>query len=162
MMLLGGAKLEVDVPAHVVTERTGGATDMSGLSPGAVAPDGTVASLKSGVATVLLGVSRGTGLPTKALVSVVSAVPAREAGSVMVAVGLQMLDVVIVPNGCVIGSGGTRGGELTEGLKGLTEDDGDDADAALAAATPLGPMIVVGHTVIVPSDSPGSGGNTPR
>jgi hypothetical protein len=152
---------------------------MSGLSPGAVAPDGTVASLKSGVATVLLGVSRGTGLPTKALVSVEllareagtglptkelvrSAVLATEAGSVMVAVGLQMLAPVLVPNGVGIGSGGTRGGELTEGLKGLTEDDGDDADAALAAATPLGPMIVVGHTVIVPSDSPGSGGNTPR
>jgi hypothetical protein len=152
---------------------------MSGLRPGAVAADGTVASLKSGVATVLLGVSRGTGLPTKALVSVEllareagtglptkelvrSAVLATEAGSVMVAVGLQMLAAVLVPNGVVIGSGGTRGGEPTEGLKGLTEDYGDDADAALAAATPLGPMIVVGHTVIVPSDSPGSGGNTPR
>jgi hypothetical protein len=133
---------------------------MSGLRPGAVAADGTVASLKSGVATVLLGVSRGTGLPTKELVR--SAVLATEAGSVMVAVGLQMLAAVLVPNGVVIGSGGTRGGEPTEGLKGLTEDDGDDADAALAAATPLGPMIVVGHTVIVPSDSPGSGGNTPR
>ena len=57
----------IDVPAHVVSERTGGATVISGLRPGAVAPDGTVASLKSGVATVLLGVSRGTGLPTKAL-----------------------------------------------------------------------------------------------
>jgi len=58
------------VPAHVVSESTGGGTDMSGLIPGAVAPDGTVASLKSGVATVLLGASRGTGLPTKGLVSV--------------------------------------------------------------------------------------------
>jgi hypothetical protein len=157
---------------------------MSGLRPGAVAPDGTVASLKSGVATVLLGVSRGTGLPTNALVSVEllareagtglptkelvrSAVLAREAGSVMVAVGLQMLDVVIVPNGIVIGSGGTEGGELTEGLKGLTEDDGDAitaafADAALAAAGLVGPMIVVGHTVIAPSDAPGNGANMPR
>jgi hypothetical protein len=168
MMLLGGAKLEVDVPAHVVTERTGGATDMRGLRPGAVAPDGSVASLKSGVATVLLGVSRGTGLPTKALVSVVSAVPAREAGSVMVAVGLQMLDVVIVPNGCVIGGGRTRGSELIEGLKGPAEDDGDDikpplAVAPLAAAVLVVPMIpVAGHIVIDPSDVPGNGANVPR
>jgi hypothetical protein len=188
MMLLGGAKLEVpiDVPAHVVSERTGGATVMSGLRPGAVAPDGTVASLKSGVATVLLGVSRGTGLPTKALVSVAllareagtelptkellsvgPVVLAREAASVMVAVGLQMLDVVIVPNGNVIGSDGTKGGELTEGLKGPTEDDGDAikaafADATLAAAGLVGPMIVVGHIVIDPSDAPGKGANMPR
>jgi hypothetical protein len=71
-MLPGGAKLELptDGPAHVVSERTGGGTNMRGLMPGAVAPDGTVASLKSGVATVLLGVRRGTGLPTKGLVIV--------------------------------------------------------------------------------------------
>ena len=186
-MLLGGAKLEVpiDVPAHVDSERTGGATVMSGLRPGAVAPDGTVASLKSGVATVLLGVSRGTGLPTKALVSVEllareggtelptkelvrSAVLAREAGSVMVAVGLQKLDVVIVPNGLVIGSGGTIGGELIERLKAPAEDDGDDTKppltvAALAAAVLLGPMIpVAGHVAIPPSDVPGNGANMPR
>jgi hypothetical protein len=117
MVLPDIAKLEVfiiDVPAHVVTEATGGATSMSGLMPGAAAPDGTVASLKSGAATVL-GVSRGTGLPTKELVSIESAVLAREAGSVMVSVGLQMLKLVVMPNGIVIGSGGTRGGELTEG-----------------------------------------------
>jgi len=141
---------------------------MSGLRPGAVAPDGTVASLKSGVATVLLGVSRGTGLPTKELVSVESAVLATEAGSVMVAVGLQMLDVVIVPNGCVIGSGRTRGGELIEGLKRPAEDDGDDikpplAVAPLAAAVLVGPMTpVAGHIVIDPSDVPGNGANVPR
>jgi len=141
---------------------------MSGLRPGAVAPDGTVASLKSGVATVLLGVSRGTGLPTKELVSVESAVLATEAGSVMVAVGLQMLDVVIVPNGCVIGSGRTRGGELIEGLKGPAEDDDDDikpplAVAPLAAAVLVGPMTpVAGHIVIDPSDVPGNGANVPR
>ena len=52
---------------------------MRALMPGAVAPDGTVASLKSGVATVLLGVSRGTGLPTKGLVSV--ELLAREGGT---------------------------------------------------------------------------------
>jgi hypothetical protein len=125
-MLPSGAKLGVpiDVPAHVVSERIGGATVMSGLMPGAVAPDGTVASLKSGAAAVLLGVSRGTGLPTKALVSVESVVLvsvgstvlAREAGSVMVAVGLQKVDAVIVPNGSVIGIGGTIGGELIEKL----------------------------------------------
>jgi len=177
-MLLGGAKVEVpiDVPAHVVSERTGGATDMSGLMPGAVAPDGTVASLKSGVATVLLGVSRGTGLPTKALVSVGSVVLvivgstvlAKEAGSVMVAVGLQKLDVVIVPNGLVIGSGGTIGGELIERLKAPAEDDGDDTKppltvAALAAAVLVGPMIpVAGHVAIPPSDVPGNGANMPR
>jgi hypothetical protein len=82
----------------------------------------------------------------------------------MVAVGLQMLDVVIVPNGIVIGSDGTKGGALTEGLKGLTEDDGDAikaafADATLAAAGLVGPMIVVGHTVISPSETPGNGAN---
>jgi hypothetical protein len=182
-MLLGGAKLEVpiDVPAHVVSERTGGATVMSELMPGAVAPDGTVASLKSGVATVLLGVSRGTGLPTKALVSVESVVlvsvgstvPAKEAGSVMVAVGLQKLDAVIVPNGSVIGSGGTTGGELIEELKAPAENDGDDikvplakaplAVAVLVAVMLVGPMIpVAGHAVIPPSDTPGNGANMPR
>jgi hypothetical protein len=176
--LLGGAKLEapIDGPAHVVSERTGGATVMSGLRPGAVAPDGTVASLKSGVATVLLGVSRGTGLPTKALVSVGSVVLvsvgstvlAKEAGSVMVAVGLQKLDVVIVPNGLVIGSGGTIGGELIEELKAAAEDDGDDTKppltiAPLAAAVLVGPMIpVAGHVAIPPSDVPGNGANMPR
>jgi len=176
--MLGGAKLEapIDGPAHVVSERTGGATVMSGLRPGAVAPDGTVASLKSGVATVLLGVSRGTGLPTKALVSVGSVVLvsvgstvlAKEAGSVMVAVGLQKLDVVIVPNGLVIGSGGTIGGELIERLKAPAEDDGDDTKppltvAALAAAVLVGPMIpVAGHVAIPPSDVPGNGANMPR
>ena len=149
---------------------------MSGLRPGAVAPDGTVASLKSGVATVLLGVSRGTGLPTKALVSVGSVVLvsvgstvlAKEAGSVMVAVGLQKLDVVIVPNGLVIGSGGTIGGELIEELKAAAEDDGDDTKppltiAPLAAAVLVGPMIpVAGHVAIPPSDVPGNGANMPR
>ena len=85
----------------------------------------------------------------------------------MVAVGLQMLDVVIVPNGSVIGSDGTKGGALTEGLKGPTEADGDAikaafADATLAAAGLVGPMIVVGHVVIDPSDAPGNGANIPR
>ena len=161
------------VPVHVVIETTGGAiveitggaTIISGLKPGAVAADGTVASLKSGAATVLevsrgtvvptmelvsvgsataLEVSRGTALPTMELVSVGSAVLAREAateeaarveaasveaarveaakeekateaGSVMVALGLQMLTPVVVPNGVVIGSGATTGGALTEG-----------------------------------------------
>jgi hypothetical protein len=149
---------------------------MSGLRLGAVAPDGTVASLKSGVATVLLGVSRGTGLPTKALVSVGSVVlvsvgstvPAKEAGSVMVAVGLQKLDAVIVPNGFVIGSGGTIGGELIERLKAPAEDDGDDTKppltvAPLVAAVLVGPMIPgAGHVAIPPSDVPGNGANMPR
>jgi hypothetical protein len=178
MMLPGGATLEapIDVPAHVDSERTGGATVMSGLRPGAVAPDGTVASLKSGVATVLLGVSRGTGLPTKALVSVGSVVlvsvgstvPAKEAGSVMVAVGLQKLDVVIVPNGFVIGSGGTIGGELIEALEAPAEADGDDTKppltvAPLVAAVLVGPMIPgAGHVAIPPSDVPGNGANMPR
>jgi hypothetical protein len=189
--MLLGAKLEVpiDVPAHVVSERTGGGTVMSGLMPGAVAPDGTVASLKSGVATVLLGVSRGTGVPTKALVSVESVVLVsvdsvvlvsvgptvlvKEAGSVMVAVGLQKLDAVIVPNESVIGSGGTTGGELIETLKAPAENDGDDikvplakaplAVAVLVAVMLVGPMIpVAGHVVIPPSDVPGNGGNMPR
>ena len=91
----------------------------------------------------------------------------REAESVMVAVGLQMLEVVIVPNGSVIGSDGTKGGALTEGLKGPTEADGDAikaafADATFAAAALVGPMIVVGHTAIDPSDAPGNGANMPR
>jgi len=177
-MLLGGAKLEVpiDVPAHVVSERTGGATVMSGLMPGAVAPDGTVASLKSGAAAVLLGVSRGTGLPTKALVSVESVVLvsvgstvlAREAGSVMVAVGLQKVDAVIVPNGSVIGIGGTIGGELIEKLEAPAEDDGDETKppltvAPLAAPVLVGPMIpAAGHIAIPPSDVPGNGATMPR
>ena len=177
-MLLGGAKLEVpiDVPAHVVSESTGGATVMSGLMPGAVAPDGTVASLKSGAAAVLLGVSRGTGLPTKALVSVESVVLvsvgstvlAREAGSVMVAVGLQKVDAVIVPNGSVIGIGGTIGGELIEKLEAPAETDGDETKppltvAPLAAPVLVGPMIpAAGHVAIPPSDVPGNGANMPR
>jgi hypothetical protein len=175
----GVAKLEVSiigVSPHVVTETTGGATVISGLRPGAVAPDGTVASLKSGAATVL-GVSRGTGLPTRELVCVGSAVIAREAASVMVAVGLQMLKVVAMPNGVVIGSGATKDGGLTGGL-GPMEDDDDDGNmdedgdgdakspvvgAAFAAAAVAGPMIpVVGHIAIAPSDVPGNGPNTPR
>jgi hypothetical protein len=177
-MLLGSAKLEVpiDVPAHVVSERTGGATVMSGLMPGAVAPDGTVASLKSGAAAVLLGVSRGTGLPTKALVSVGSVVLvsvgstvlAREAGSVMVAVGLQKVDAVIVPNGSVIGIGGTIGGELIEKLEAPAEADGEETKppltvAPLAAPVLVGPMIpAAGHIAIPPSDVPGNGATMPR
>jgi hypothetical protein len=176
--MLLGAKLEVpiDVPAHVVSKRTGGGTVMSGLMPGAVAPDGTVASLKSGAAAVLLGVSRGTGLPTKALVSVESVVLisvgstvlAREAGSVMVAVGLQKVDAVIVPNGSVIGIGGTIGGELIEKLEAPAEDDGDETKppltvAPLAAPVLVGPMIpAAGHIAIPPSDVPGNGATMPR
>ena len=134
MVIPGIAKLEVPiigVLAHVVTETTGGAIIISGLRPGAVAADGTVAALKSGAATVLV-VSRGTVLPTKELVSVGSAVlvreAAREAASVMVAVGLQRLTVVEMPNGVVIGSGATSGGGLME-LKGTIEDDGEDIRA---------------------------------
>ena len=134
MVMLGIAKLEVSIIgrlAHVVAETTGGAIIMSGLRPGAVAADGTVAALKSGAATVLV-VSRGTVLPTKELVSVGSAVlvreAAREAASVMVAVGLQRLTVVEMPNGVVIGSGATSGGGLME-LKGTIEDDGEDIKA---------------------------------
>jgi hypothetical protein len=180
MMLPGNAMLEVP---HVVT-KTSGATGMSGLRPGAVAPDGTVASLKSGAATVLG--SWVTGLPTKELVCVESAVLAREArseaGSVIVAVGLQMLKIVEMPNGVVIGSGWTGGGEAVR----PTEDDDEDINpppagdsirpplagddirppvvgAALAAPALVGPMIpVVGHVVIAPSDIPGIGLNTPR
>jgi len=177
-MLPSGAKLGVpiDVPAHVVSERIGGATGMSGLMPGAAAPDGTVASLKSGAAAVLLGVSRGTGLPTKALVSVESVVLvsvgstvlAREAGSVMVAVGLQKVDAVIVPNGSVIGIGGTIGGELIEKLEAPAEADGDETKppltvAPLTAPVLVGPMIpAAGHIAIPPSDVPGNGANMPR
>ena len=134
MVMLGIAKLEVSIIgrlAHVVTETTGGATIMSGLRPGAVAADGTVAALKSGAATVLV-VSRGTVLPTRELVSVGSAVlvreAAREAASVMVAVGLQRLTVVEMPNGVVIGSGATRGGGLKD-VKGTIEGDGEDIKA---------------------------------
>jgi hypothetical protein len=138
MVMLGIAKLEVSIIgrlAHAVTETTGGAIIMSGLRPGAVAADGTVAALKSGAATVLV-VSRGTVVPTKELVSVGSAVlvreavseAAREAASVMVAVGLQRLTVVEMPNGVVIGSGATRGGGLKD-VKGTIEGDGEDIKA---------------------------------
>src|SRR5260370_705684 len=115
---------------------------------GAVAPDGAVASLKSGVATVVVGVSRGTGLPTKALVSVGSVVLvsvgstvlAKEAGSVMVAVGLQKLDVVIVPNGLVIGSGGAISCGVVGRVKGPAggEGDGDKGTPTLAPPAPGG------------------------
>jgi hypothetical protein len=139
--------------------------------PGAVAPDGTVASLKSRAATVLLNVSRGAGLPTKELASVGSTVMAKEAGSVMVALGLQILKGVVTPNGGVIGIGGTKGGGLIE-AEGPTEDDGDDiklpavgddvmaplVGAALAAAGLVWPVIpVVGHVVTAPRDGCGGG-----
>jgi hypothetical protein len=125
----------------------------------------------------MLGVSTGTGLPTRELVSVVSAVLAREAGSVMVAVGLHMLKIVLIPKGVVIGSVGMKGGGPTE-AEGFAATEANDEDikpplagddikppligAAIAAAL-VGPMIpVVGHTMIWPSDVPGNGLNTPR
>ena len=90
ILLLGIAKLELsviaDIPEHVVVDRVGTGTAISGLRPGAVAAEGVVASLKFGVATVLEGASSGAALPTNELVSVVSVLLAWEAASVVVVV----------------------------------------------------------------------------
>ena len=150
-LLLGIAKLEVsaivDIPRHGVVDRVvggvrgGAGTGIRGLRPGAVAPDGVVASLKFGVAMVLEGASIGTALLTRELVSVESVVLAREAESVVVVVGLHVPAIVAIPNGEVIGSGATEAVEATEG------------DELVVP--------IVGHTVIVPSELPEIGPKLP-
>lgn len=176
-MLLGIAKLEVsvlDTPRHGVVDkvtggdRVGAGTGNRGLRPGAIAPDGVVASLKFGVAKVLEGASMGTVLLTRELVSVESVVLTMEAESVVVVVGLQVPAIVDVPNGEVIGSG------ATEGVK---ERD-DEVITLPVAPTALLPAVIVvtvllagvvavlvvpivGHTVIVPSELPGIGPKLP-
>jgi hypothetical protein len=172
LLLLGIAKLEVSVivniPRHGVVDKVvggdtlGAGTGIRGLRPGAVAPDGVVASLKFGVATVLEGTSIGAALPTKELVSVVSVLLAREAASVVVVAGLHVPAVVDIPNGDVIGSGATGGVKLTEG-SGVTEEKDGDATPPLVIAVLL-PLVVVelavpvmGHTTIPPSEFPGIG-----
>jgi hypothetical protein len=84
-----------------------------------VAADGVVASLKSGVATVL---GRGSVL-TRELVRVVSMLLTREAGSLVVTDGVHSPMAVDVPYGDVIGSGATAGVKLTKGLTVTEEDD---------------------------------------
>ena len=168
-MLFGIAKLELsviaDIPGHVVVDRVGTGTAISGLRPGAVAAEGVVASLKFGVATVLEGASIGVALPTKALVSVVS-VLAWEAASVVVVVGLHVPAIVDIPNGDVIGSGATGGVKLTEGL-GVTEEKDEDATPPLVIGVMLALAVaelvvpVMGHATIPPSEFPGIGPKLP-
>ena len=131
-----------------------------------MAAEGVVASLKSGVATVLEGASIGVALPTKELVSVVSVLLAWEAASVVVVVGLHVPAVVDIPNGDVIGSGATGGVKLTEGL-GVTEEDDEDVTPPLVI-TALLPLAVTelvaaaaGHVVMPPSGIPEFGPKLP-
>ena len=163
VLLLGIAKLELsviaDIPGHVVVDRVGTGTAISGLRPGALAAEGVVASLKFGVATVLEGASIGVALPTRELVSVVSVLLAREAASVVVVDGVHSPVIVDMPNGDVIGSGATGGVKLTEGL-GVTEEEDEDTTPPLVIAVLL-PLAVVelvvpviGHTTIPPSEFP--------
>jgi hypothetical protein len=164
-LLLGIAKLDVsiivDTPRQGVAEKVGGdrvgaGTGIRGLSPGAVAPDGVVASLKFGLATVLEGASKGAALPTRELVSVESAVLTSEAGSVVVVVGLHVPAIVDVPNGEVIGNG------ATEGVKAMEGDDEGIALPVVPAVLLAGVVAelviaVVGHTAIEPSEVLGIG-----
>lgn len=170
ILLLGIAKLELsviaDIPGHVVVDRVGRGTAISGLRPGALAAEGVVASLKFGVATVLEGASIGVALPTKELVSVVSVLLAWEAASLVVVAGLHVPAIVDIPNGDVIGSGATGGVKLTEGL-GVTEEKDEDAIPPLVIAVLL-PLAIVevvvpvmGHTTIPPSEFPGIGPRLP-
>jgi hypothetical protein len=162
-LLLGIARLDVsiivDIPRQGVVDKVGGdrvgaRTGIRGLSPGAVAPDGVVASLKFGVATVLEGASKGAVLPT--LVSVESVVLSSEVASLVVVVGLHVPVIVDVPNGEVIGSGATKGVKAMEG-----DDDGIGlpiVPAVLLAGLVAELVIaVVGHTAIEPSEVLGIG-----
>jgi hypothetical protein len=148
--LLGIAKLEasvrVDIAGHVVGDRTGAGTTISGLRPAAVAPDGIVPSLKSGVGTVLEGGSIEAALLAREL--------AREVASGAVVVGLHVPEIVDVPNGDMIGSG-------------ATEEDDEDIDPVvtvvlLVAAVAELVTSVVGHMMIPPSEAPGIGPTLPR
>ena len=164
-MLLGIAKLNVsvivDIPRQGVVDKVGGdevgaGTGIWGLSPGAVAPDGVVASLKFGVAIVLEGASMGAAPLTRELVSVESAMLNSEAASVVVVVGLHVPAIVDVPNGEVIGSG------ATEGVKAMEGDDKDIGPPVVPAVLPAGVVAelviaVVGHTAIEPSEVLGIG-----
>jgi hypothetical protein len=173
--LLGIAKLEVsvmvDIAGHVVGDRTGAAgTTISGLRPGAVAPDGIVASLKSGVGTVPERGSIGAPLPGKELVSVEAALLA--SASAAVVAGLHVPAVVDVPNGEIIGSGATGGVETTEEVEATTggeAKEGEDKDinsvvtvTLLAAGVAVLVSSVLGHMVIAPSEVPGIGPTLPR
>jgi hypothetical protein len=164
--LFGIAKLElsvsVDIPGHVVIARVGAGTAISGLRPGAVAADGVVASLKSGVATVLDGASIGAVLPIKELVSVVSVLIAWEAESVAVIDGVHSPVPVDMPNGDVIGSGATGGVKLTEG-SGVTDDEGTAPPLVSPVLPALAGLVaaVVGHVVMPPSEILGLGPKLP-
>ena len=164
MSLLGIAKLEVsvrvDVAGHVVGDRTGAGTTISGLRPGAVAPDGIVPSLKSGVGTVLEGGN-------------IEAAPlAREVVSVAVVVGLHVPDIVDVRNGDIIGSGATEGVETTEAVEATTDGEameGEDEDInpvvtviLLAVGVAVLAKSVAGHMMIAPSEVPVIGPTLPR
>jgi hypothetical protein len=168
ILLLGIAKLELsviaDIPGHVVVDRVGRGTAISGLRPGALAAEGVVASLKFGVATVLEGASIEVALPTKELVSVVSVLLAWEAASLVVVAGLHVPAIVDIPNGDVIGSGATGGVKLMEGL-GVTEENDEDATPPLVIGVMLAVaelvVPVMGHATIPPSEFPGIGPKLP-
>jgi hypothetical protein len=159
-LLLGIAKLDVsiivDIPRQGVVDKVGGdrvgaGTAIRGLSPGAVAPDGVVASLKFGVATVLEGASKGAVLPTRELVSVESAVLSSEVASLVVVAGLHVPAIVDVPNGEVIGSGATEG---VKAMEGDDEDIGPPVVPTVLVAGVVAELVtaVVGHTAIEPSE----------
>jgi hypothetical protein len=172
--LLGIAKLEVsvrvDIAGHVVGDRTGAGTTISGLRPGAVAPDGIVASLKSGVGTVPERGSIGAALPGKELVSVEAALLA--SASAAIVVGLHVPAIVDVPNGEIIGSGATGGVETTKEVEGTTGGEameGEDEDinpvvtvTLLAVGVAVLANPVVGHMMIAPSELPVIGPTLPR
>ena len=127
-----------------------------GLSPGAVAADGVVASLKFGEATVLEGASIGAELLTRALVSVESALLASAAASVAVVVGLHVPAIVDVPNGEVIGSGATEG---VSAMEGEDVDIGLPVVPAAVLAGVVAELVIalVGQTAIEPSEVLGIG-----
>lgn len=162
--MLGIAKLEVsvrvDIAGHVVGDRTGAGTTISGLRPGAVAPVGIVPSLKSGVGTVLEGGS------------IEAALLAREVASVAVVVGSHKPEIVDVPNGEIIGSGATEGVETTGAVEGTTGGEameGEDEDinpvvtvTLLAVGVAVLANPVAGHVMIAPSEVPVIGPTLPR
>ena len=116
-----------------------------------MAPDGVVASLKFGVATVLEGASKGAVLPTRELVSVESAVLSSEVASLVVVAGLHVPAIVDVPNGEVIGSGATEG---VKAMEGDDEDIGPPVVPTVLVAGVVAELVtaVVGHTAIEPSE----------
>jgi hypothetical protein len=162
---LGIARLDVSVvesPAHGVADVAGGGTAISGLRPGAVAPDGTVASLKSDMGTVLeLGSIEAALLPEE-MGKVEAALLPEELGKVEAALlpmklGLHVPDVIDAPNGEMTGGDATKGGDNV-GEPGVPT-------AALVLTVVLVARLViavVGHIVIAPRELPGIGPRFPK